>query len=122
MRAIFATLVFVYLAANLSFAGEADIVNVEVKKTGNNVYRFDVTVRHADEGWDHYADRWEVLSVDGKKVFGTRVLMHPHVNEQPFTRSLSGVKVPEGVEKVIVKSHDKLHKYGGAERLVKLPN
>lgn len=103
------------------FAGESDVVNVKVSKTGNNIYRFDVTLRHADDGWDHYANRWEVLSADGKKTFGTRVLMHPHVNEQPFTRSLSGVKVPEGTVEVLVRSHDKLHEYGGKDKLVKLP-
>ena len=113
---------FVYLSANLCFATEADIVDVKVSKTGKNVYRFDVTVRHKDEGWDHYANRWEVLSADGKTTFGTRVLMHPHVNEQPFTRSLSGVKVPEGTKKVTVRSHDKVHKYGGVEKLVELPD
>lgn len=121
MRAIFATLMFVYLSANLGIAGEADVVNVKVSKTGKNVYRFDVTVQHDDAGWDHFANKWEVLSPDGK-LFGTRVLMHPHVNEQPFTRSLSGVKVPEGTKKVIIRSHDKVHKYGGKEKLAKLPD
>jgi hypothetical protein len=51
--------------------------------TGSGVYRFSVTVRHADEGWDHYADRWEVLTSDGT-LLATRTLYHPHVNEQPF--------------------------------------
>jgi hypothetical protein len=41
-----------------------------------------VTVRHADEGWEHYADCWEVLTLDGE-VLATRELAHPHDNEQP---------------------------------------
>lgn len=112
---------FVFLAGSLSFAGEADVVDLKVSKTGKNIYRFDVTLRHKDEGWDHFANRWEVLSVDDKKVFATRVLMHPHVNEQPFTRSLSGVELPEGTKKIIIRAHDKIHKYGGLEMSVELP-
>jgi len=78
-----------------------------------------VTLRHADEGWEHYADRWEVLSLDGK-VLATRTLFHPHVNEQPFTRSLSGVSVPAGTPAVRIRSHDKMHEYGGVELVIDL--
>ena len=109
---------FVYLSAILCFAGEADVVDVKVSKTGKNVYRFDVTIRHADEGWEHFANKWEVLSPGGK-LLGTRVLMHPH-DKKPFTRSLSGVMVPEGTKEVTIRSHDSVHKYGGVEKLVKL--
>ena len=83
-------------------------------------YRFDVTVAHGDEGWDHYADAWDVVAPDGT-VLGTRVLHHPHENEQPFTRSLGGVAVPEGVSEVILRAKDSVHDYGGAEMTVTLP-
>jgi hypothetical protein len=71
-------------------------------------------VQHDDKGWDHYANQWEVLGPEGK-VLGTRVLYHPHVDEQPFTRSLSGVKVPEGVSTVTLRARDSVHGYGGKE-------
>jgi hypothetical protein len=79
-----------------------------------------VTVRHADAGWDHYADRWEVVGPDGK-VLATRVLRHPHVDEQPFTRELSGVVVPAAVHRVTIRAHDSVHGWGGAEVTVDLP-
>ncbi len=47
-----------------------------------------VTLSHPDTGWEHYADGWEVIAADGHRL-GLRVLQHPHVNEQPFTRSLT---------------------------------
>jgi len=100
-------------------AGEADVVKVEAYQVGNE-WSFDVTVRHADTGWDHYADKWDVIAPDGT-VLGTRVLYHPHVNEQPFTRSLGGVAIPDGVAEVIVRAHDSVHGYGGAEVRVTLP-
>ncbi len=95
-------------------AGEADVVAAKAYPEGGGKWRFEVTVRHADTGWDHYADKWEVLGPDGAPL-GTRVLLHPHENEQPFTRSLGGVTVPEGVEAVTVRAHDSQHGSGGKE-------
>ena len=101
-------------------AGEADVVSATVSKTGPGVYRFDVTVRHADTGWEHYANQWDVLAPDGS-VLGTRVLHHPHVNEQPFTRGLGGVEIPDGIETVTLRAKDSQHEYGGAEVTLDLP-
>jgi len=101
-------------------AGKADVVAVKAERTGARVYRFDVTVRHADKGWDHYADRWEVLAPDGT-VLGSRTLFHPHVDEQPFTRSLDGVEIPAGISEVTVRAHDKVHGLGGRTVTVTLP-
>ena len=99
---------------------EAEVIKVEVSKGSSGAYSFDVTVRHADEGWDHYANKWDGVAPDGT-VLGTRTLHHPHVNEQPFTRSLSGVRIPDGVEKVTLRAHDSVDKYGGAEMVVDVP-
>ncbi len=107
------------LSPGLALAGAADVENVAVRKNNDGTYNFDVTVRHADAGWDHYANRWDVVGPDGT-VLGTRVLLHPHVDEQPFTRSLGGVEVPEGVTSVTIRAHDSVHKLGGAEIKVEL--
>jgi hypothetical protein len=97
-----------------AWAGEVDVVDARATRAADGSYGFDVTLRHEDEGWDHYADAWDVVAPDGT-VLGTRVLYHPHVDEQPFTRSLSGVKVPAGVGEVTIRGHDKMHEYGGKE-------
>jgi hypothetical protein len=102
-----------------SRAGEADVVAVEVTCEEGECL-FAVTLRHADDGWDHYADRYEILTPDGA-LLGTRVLRHPHVDEQPFTRRLPGVAVPEGVSEVRVRAHDSRHGYGGREVGVAIP-
>ncbi|MEM9627057.1 MAG: hypothetical protein AAGA21_12550 [Pseudomonadota bacterium] len=107
------------LAGGAATAGEADVVGVEVTARGDGSYRFDVTVAHEDEGWDHYADAWDVVAPDGT-VLGTRVLAHPHVNEQPFTRSTT-VTIPEGITEVTLRAKDSVHDYGGAEITVTLP-
>ncbi|MCZ4281978.1 hypothetical protein O4H49_14395 [Kiloniella laminariae] len=102
-----------------AMAGEADVLSVEAVKEKGGSWRFNVSVRHDDTGWDHYADKWEIVSPEGL-VLGTRVLHHPHENEQPFTRSLSGVVLPQGVTQVIVRAHDKVHGLGGIEKIVVL--
>jgi formate-dependent phosphoribosylglycinamide formyltransferase (GAR transformylase) len=101
-------------------AGEADVIGVELRKDGDGTYSFDVTVRHADTGWKHFANKWEVFAPDGKTVLGVRVLHHPHEDEQPFTRSQSGIRIPAGTKFVIVRAHDSVHGYGGVEKRVEL--
>ena len=108
------------LAPLAAAAGEADVVGAEVTAMGDGSYRFDITVRHADTGWDHYADAWEILAPDGT-VLGTRTLLHPHENEQPFTRSLTGVAIPDGVTEVTIRAHDSVDGYGGKEAVVEVP-
>ena len=104
----------VILAASIlaapALADSPVVEKVTATKSGET-WSFNVTVRHADAGWDHYADGWEIAAPDGTQL-GYRKLLHPHDNEQPFTRSLSGVKIPEGMETVIVRAHDSVHEWG----------
>jgi hypothetical protein len=92
------------------------VVEAVEARPGASGWTFSVTVRHADTGWDHYADGWSVLTPDGEEL-GHRTLHHPHVEEQPFTRSLSGVAVPEGLTEVILRAHDGVHGWGEAVRV-----
>lgn len=108
------------LLALPALAGEADVVDAKVVRSGPDTYTFAVTVRHADSGWEHYADQWQVLAPDGT-VLATRVLNHPHVDEQPFTRTLENVHIPATITRVRIRAHDKVHELGGAEREVDLP-
>jgi hypothetical protein len=101
-------------------AGEADVVEVKIEQKAAEIFDIEVTVQHSDEGWNHYADKWEVLDEDGT-VLATRVLHHPHVDEQPFTRGLTGVRIVEGVATVSVRVHDSVHGYGGRTVSVDLP-
>lgn len=103
----------------LAAAGEAVVTDAKAARAGD-LWRFDVTVRHADEGWEHYADAWRVVAPDGT-VLGERTLLHPHVNEQPFTRSLSGVAIPAGVERVLIEAHDSRHGWGAKVLELRLP-
>ena len=111
---------FILFTCTSSFAGEADVVKVAINKTAARSYDFSVTVLHKDSGWDHYVNKWDVIDEKGT-VLATRILHHPHVNEQPFTRSLSGVVIPENINMVTVRAFDSVHAYGGKEKIVTLP-
>ena len=117
---VFILLLLALPMAPLSYAGEADVIEVKVVKSGEYTYQFQVTVLHDDEGWQHYANKWDIVAPDGT-VLGTRILYHPHVGEQPFTRSLSGVKIPRTISKVTIRAHDSVHEYGGKVQTVALP-
>ncbi|HJM48717.1 MAG TPA: hypothetical protein QGF63_02595 [Alphaproteobacteria bacterium] len=127
MRAIWKPFVLLAVTAAVlavdrpAAAGEVDVVGVNVVKSQAGVYRFEVTLSHADEGWSHYADRWQVVDDQGRAL-GTRVLLHPHVNEQPFTRG-KRITLPDGAAPatVTVRAHDKVHGWGGRELVVELP-
>ncbi len=93
------------LAAGQAQASPSDILKVVFSKGGGSWWSVAVTIRHADTGWDHYTNVWVVETMDGKEL-GRTVLFHPHVTEQPFTRS-GTAKIPAGVTKVRVRAGDK---------------
>ena len=107
-------------------AGNADVLNVRAVQTGDDTWAFHVSVEHPDTGWEDYADGWDVVTPDGEVIKPdpdspfTRLLLHPHENEQPFTRSQSGIAIPEGVTQVRVRAHDLVDGYGGREVVVDL--
>ena len=104
--------------SSITHAGEANVETAEASCHRASC-TFHVTVKHADEGWKHYANRWEILTPEGKLI-ATRTLHHPHVNEQPFTRSLGNVLIPENINEVIIRAHDSVHEYGGKTATVKI--
>ena len=107
-------------------AGNADVVFVRAVLESNGTWTFHVTVEHPDTGWEDYADGWDVLTPAGEVLRPdrssqfTRLLLHPHENEQPFTRSQSGIVIPEDVTQVRVRAHDIVDGYGGREVVVDL--
>lgn len=77
------------------------VVAATAMQTGET-WSFDVSLSHPDTGWEHYADAWQIETAVGT-VLGIRELAHPHVEEQPFTRSLSGVRLPGGLYEVLIR-------------------
>lgn len=100
------------LAAGTAHAGEADVTAASAIKDIRGTWTVSATILHADTGWEHYADRFDVLDEAGN-VLGSRTLFHPHVDEQPFTRSLNALTIPDDVSIITVRAHDSVHELGG---------
>ena len=106
------------MAAGTAAAGQVEIVHARFQQAGD-AWQVSVTLRHGDTGWEHYADGWRVVDTQGQ-VLGTRTLYHPHVDEQPFTRSQSGIYIPGDLEQVIVRAGCNVHGFGGKEMVIEL--
>jgi hypothetical protein len=90
-----------------------DVVSVDVDVESDGTYRFEVTISSPYDSPERYADAWRILAPDGTQL-AIRELLHDHATEQPFTRSLSGVELPEGIETVTVEGRDLEYGWGGA--------
>ena len=94
-------------ASSMVYANQVSLINAELEPhSGLWVVR--VTLEHQDKGWEHYADGWRIVT-SGGTILGERTLYHPHVAEQPFTRSLSGVKIPSPIKQIYIEAHDNVH-------------
>lgn len=89
-----------------------DVQDVAVSAEGEGTYTFDVTISSPYDSPERYADGWRVLGPDGD-VLGEMELTHDHASEQPFTRTQTGVEIPDGVKTVTVEGHDTENGYGG---------
>ena len=72
-----------------------------------------VTVSSPYDSPARYADALRVRSEDGIEVYGVRELTHDHASEQPFTRSITDVKIPDDVTEVVVEGRDQVSGWGG---------
>ncbi len=111
------TLIALAMAASPALADPAEVVAVTLSLTGES-WRADVTLSHGDTGWDDYADGWRLELEDGS-VLATRVLHHPHVEEQPFTRSLFDLRIPEGADQIYLRT--RTSQAGWAETRTTIP-
>lgn len=72
-----------------------------------------VTISSPYDGPTRYADAWRLVGPDGE-VLAVRELTHHHADEQPFTRSLAGIAIPDDVDRVTVQGRDLVNGWGGA--------
>lgn len=97
----------------------AQVTDVMATQKSDGSWCFATSVRHNDEGWQHFANEWEVLDLQGNQL-GVRPLAHPHVNEQPFTRSQCNIVIPAGMTSVMVRAKCNTHGHGGKPLVVQL--
>lgn len=106
------------MATPPALAGDPQITNATAKRSGMG-WKISVTLVHDDETWDTFADAWEVTDMAGNRL-GLRELMHPHTPNQPFTRSLPSVMIPDGTRKVLIRARCKSEGWGDQVYVLKL--
>lgn len=97
-----------------------DIVDASATQGGDGTWTFEVTVSSPYDSPERYADGWRVTA--GDQVFGEKTLAHDHAAQQPFTRTQTGVEIPDDVSSVTVEGRDLSNGYGGSTRKVNLGN
>ena len=90
-----------------------DVLEAVAVLDGSGTWTFDATLSSPYDTPQRYADAWRVVGPDGT-VFGIRELTHDHASEQPFTRSQTGIEIPEDVQTVTVEGRDQISGWGGA--------
>lgn len=96
-----------------------DVIGATAERGADGLWTFSATLSSPYDTPKRYADAWRVLGPDGE-VYGIRELAHDHANEQPFTRSQSGIEIPEDVTVVTVEGRDQISGWGGATVEVEL--
>ncbi len=97
-----------------------DVETADLRRESDGTYTLAVTISSPYDTPERYADGWRVLGPDGE-VLGTHELAHDHAGEQPFTRTQTGLVIPDGVDEVRVEGRDLEHGYGGTTVVVAVP-
>ncbi len=84
----------------------AEVVSVTTSGAASN-YTFAVGVFSPETGCNQYADWWEVISESGELIY-RRVLLHSHIDEQPFIRTGGPVTI-SNEQIVIIRAHMSAH-------------
>jgi hypothetical protein len=89
-----------------------DVIEATAARAADG-WTFSATISSPYDSAERYADAWRVVDPDGT-VLGVRELTHDHAAEQPFTRSLPGLAVPDSVDVVTIEARDSEFGWGGS--------
>lgn len=97
-----------------------DVLQVSIKARSADRFDFDVTMSSPYDTPQRYADAFRIVGPSGE-IYGERILVHDHADEQPFTRELYNVAIPAGVKIVTIQGRDQKSGYGGKTQQATLP-
>ncbi|MFW5910006.1 MAG: hypothetical protein ACOCUM_04435, partial [Thiohalospira sp.] len=74
-------------------------------------YTVTAVLEHDDEARYHFLDGWRVTTPEGE-VLAEQGFEHPRPQAPPRRATLTGIRLPEGVERIRVEARDRLHGWG----------
>ena len=109
-------------ASPLVMAGAANVIAAMARQGADGTWSFEVTMRCDDRGAAYFCDRFEVLTPTAR-VVGVCRLLHDHTDEQPFTREVQGVSMPDdSPRRVQIRGHHNVRGFDGATLTLDLPD
>lgn len=96
------------------------VLAAELRRDSGGTWSLDVTISSEYDSAERYADGWRVLTPEGD-VLGEHELAHDHAGEQPFTRTQTGLEIPESVSTVTIEGRDTDNGYGGETLAIDVP-
>ena len=88
----------------------ASVTDISVNGSAGR-YTFQVEISSPDTGCNQYANWWEIVSEDGNLIY-RRILLHSHVDDQPFTRGGGPADISADTN-VWIRAHMNNSGYGG---------
>jgi len=117
MRGVLGSLLGLLLATAAQ-AGEPRVTWVEVTEEVRS-HTITAVLEHDDEARYHFLDGWRVTTPEGE-VLAEQGFRHPRPQAPPRRATLTKIRLPEGVERIRVEAHDRLHGWGGNPVVVEL--
>lgn len=96
------------------------VLDAKLTRQNDGTFTTAVTISSPYDTPQRYADGWRVVAPDGT-LLGEHTLLHDHATEQPFTRTQSGVMIPNDVQTVTIEGRDLVNGYGGTSITVEVP-
>ena len=96
-----------------------DVIAATAELGPDGTWTVSATISSPYDSAERYADAFRIFDSQGNEL-GVRVLLHDHATEQPFTRSLAGLAIDDGVDEITVQGRDLVNGWGGATVVVEL--
>lgn len=96
------------------------IIAAALTPNSDGTWSMAVTLSSTYDTPERYADGWRVLDEQGN-IIGDRPLGHDHQGEQPFTRSTSGIVIPEGTSTLTIEARDQQYGWSPDTFTIEVP-
>ena len=89
-----------------------DVIRVDITRDADGTHTIAATVSSPYETVDHFVNAITVQAPAGEEL-ARLDLVEAHVDQQPFTETLTGVEIEPSMTEVVVRGHDSINGWCG---------